>query len=160
MKEAIELLCDKLGMAVDWTAQNVWPQVMEVLQRYRTYSIVDDAIVIIICLAFIGAFIYINKRIIEDRKTLTKNRVIRRKEERDRVPEDQRTTHFTTIWWDWYEYHFEAEPSGACITLWVAGGILSIIAIVWFFIDVEDLIKWIFIPEVKWLDIIKSASGK
>lgn len=160
MKEAIELLCDKLGMAVDWTAQNVWPQVMEVLQRYRTYSIVDNAIGIIICLAFVGAFICVNKHIIEDRKTLIDNRGIRRKEERDRVPHDQLTKPFTTIWWDWYDYHGEAEPTGVSIALWVAGGILAIFATVGFFVAVENLIKWIFIPEVQWLDVIKSATGK
>jgi len=160
MKEAIELLCDKLGMAVDWTAQNVWPQVMEVLQRYRTYSIVDDTIGIIICLAFVGVFIYVNKRVFEDRKNLTVNRVTILKETRNRVPEDQRTKRFTTIWWNWSEYYIEAEPTGAAIALWVAGAILAVIAIVGLFIDVEDLIKWIFIPEVRWLDIIKSATGK
>lgn len=160
MKEAIELLCDKLGMAVDWTAQNVWPQVMEVLQRYRTYSIVDDIIGIIICLAVVGAFIYMNKRIIEDRKTLIENRGLRRKELYNDVPEEQRTKPFTTIWWDWYEYSGGAECTGASIALWVAGGILAVIAIVFLFVDVEDLIKWIFIPEVRWLDVIKSATGK
>lgn len=160
MKEAIELLCDKLGMAVDWTAQNVWPQVMEVLQRYRTYSIVDDVIGIIICLAFVGVFIYVNKRVFEDRKTLIDNRGIIRKETHNRVPEDQRTKRFTTVWWDWYDSYSEAEPAGASIVLWVAGGILAVIAIVLLLIDVENLIKWIFIPEVQWLDIIKSATGK
>lgn len=66
--EVLDYLGQKLGIAIDWTAENVWPQVMDFLNRYRMYAIVCDGMWILIGLAVIFAFIYLFKKIIKQRK--------------------------------------------------------------------------------------------
>lgn len=46
--EVLDYMGEKLGIAVDWTAENVWPQVVEFMGRYRVYIIVDHGIHMII----------------------------------------------------------------------------------------------------------------
>ncbi len=37
----LEYIGEKLGIAIDWTAENVMPQVLAVLSRYRILEIVE-----------------------------------------------------------------------------------------------------------------------
>lgn len=40
----INALCDKLGIAVDWTSENVMPQVQYLVDRYARYLLVDKIV--------------------------------------------------------------------------------------------------------------------
>ena len=51
--EIFDHLCQKFGIAIDWTAQNVVPYITALCGRFIKYIIVKDIILII---AFIGAF--------------------------------------------------------------------------------------------------------
>ena len=48
--EVLDYMGEKLGIAIDWTAENVMPQVMEFMGRYQIYAIVENAIYIIMCI--------------------------------------------------------------------------------------------------------------
>ena len=37
----LNYLGEKLGIAIDWTSENVWPQVMDILERYRLFELVN-----------------------------------------------------------------------------------------------------------------------
>ena len=40
--ETLDYLGEKIGIAIDWTAENVYPQVLNFMARYKTYEIVID----------------------------------------------------------------------------------------------------------------------
>lgn len=42
--EVLDYMGEKLGIAVDWTAENVWPSVMDFLSRYQVYAIVVNCV--------------------------------------------------------------------------------------------------------------------
>ena len=48
--EVLDALCDKIGIAIDWTSQNVMPYVTDLATRIITYEISTSAAWIIICL--------------------------------------------------------------------------------------------------------------
>lgn len=51
--QVIETLCDKVGIAIDWTSENVVPQIQEVIHRYSMAKIVEYLIGIVVPLIFI-----------------------------------------------------------------------------------------------------------
>lgn len=55
--EVLDYLGEKFGIAVDWTAENVWPQVTEFMGRYATYEIARSIVWIVIGLITIIASI-------------------------------------------------------------------------------------------------------
>lgn len=46
--EVLDYLGEKFGIAIDWTTENVWPQVTEFMNRYATYEIVRSIVWIVI----------------------------------------------------------------------------------------------------------------
>lgn len=44
----LNALCDKLGVAVDWTQQNVQPYLQELFEKYVRYEIATSAVWIVI----------------------------------------------------------------------------------------------------------------
>lgn len=61
--EVLDYLSEKLGIAVDWTAENVWPQVTEFLDRYRVYAIISDGVWLLISLISVCTIIHLFKTI-------------------------------------------------------------------------------------------------
>lgn len=60
--EVLDYMGEKLGIAIDWTSENVMPQVTEFMERYRVYAIVENGIHIImlmILVAMVGIFLKI-----------------------------------------------------------------------------------------------------
>ena len=51
--EVLDALCDKFGMAIDCTQQNVMPQMIDIFERIRTYYITIDAIRIFVGLVIL-----------------------------------------------------------------------------------------------------------
>lgn len=50
--QVLEFLCEKLGIAVDWTTENVAPYLQIISQRIITYSIVVDIFWIVLGIIF------------------------------------------------------------------------------------------------------------
>ena len=64
--EALDYLGEKIGIAIDWTAENVYPQVLDFMARYKTYEIVIDTMWILIALGCcFGMYLYIKKIVIK-----------------------------------------------------------------------------------------------
>lgn len=60
--EVLDYMGEKLGIAIDWTSENVMPQVTEFMGRYQVYAIVENAIWVIVYMvlvALIGVFLKI-----------------------------------------------------------------------------------------------------
>jgi Zn-dependent M28 family amino/carboxypeptidase len=60
--EVLDYMGEKLGIAIDWTSENVMPQVTEFMGRYKVYAIVENGIHVITLMIFaalIGVFLKI-----------------------------------------------------------------------------------------------------
>jgi hypothetical protein len=42
--KVLDYLCAKLGIVIDWTAENVWPQVLDFIGRYQMFAIIKNCI--------------------------------------------------------------------------------------------------------------------
>ena len=63
-KELVDAIADKFGMFIDWSTENVVPQIMEILMRYRTYELFSRGFELAIWLfAFITGLIVLIKMI-------------------------------------------------------------------------------------------------
>lgn len=60
--EVIDALCDKFGIAVDWTSQNVFPYVQDLMNRIVKYEIITSVFwVVFFCFVCISSFIFMKK---------------------------------------------------------------------------------------------------
>lgn len=134
--EVLDYMGEKLGIAIDWTAENVMPQVTEFMERYRVYAIVEHGIRIImfmILVALIGVFLKIMFKGIA-------------------------TKDHDNIWYDasWSTDGF--VPIIITIVLVIVAGI----AITEVIDHVFDIAKWALIPEMQFVETfsnyMKSAS--
>lgn len=48
IEKAIDKIAEKFGIALDWSQDNIYPCIRDILQRYRTVSIVQDAVTIVL----------------------------------------------------------------------------------------------------------------
>lgn len=135
----MDYICDKLGIAIDWTAENVWPQVMEILSRYRLYEIVNSSAKIVLDIVIIiGICIIISKMI---------HAYYNSKNERE-----------SNFFWDYttYTYHHDSMCiSFAAIFIVSICFVLGIVSIVTIFTNIDNLMKWIFIPEIQILELLQ-----
>lgn len=135
--EVLDYLGEKIGLAIDWTADNMYPQVMEFIERYRIYEIVTDIVGIVISLACcFGFYLYIKKLVIPAKVKCL----------------DTGEDNF------WYKYWSKNE-----VDINVSGFILSVVLAVFtlgmliaLLVGINDLIAWIVVPEAQFYEIIKS----
>ena len=66
--EVLDYLCAKFGVVIDWTSNNIWPQVTEFMARYATYSIVRAVAWIAICTIGVVASVIFLKKIYKSYK--------------------------------------------------------------------------------------------
>lgn len=48
IEKALDQLAEKFGIVVDWSQENIYPYIQDIFQRYRTVSIVQDAVTIVL----------------------------------------------------------------------------------------------------------------
>lgn len=134
--EVLDYLGEKIGLAIDWTAENVYPQVIEFMGRYRTYEIVIDIIWILIALGCcFGMYLYIKKIVIPAK--------IRCKETREE-----------NLWFECWAGSASCNVFGTFLTILL--GCITFAAVITMFLFIEDLAKWIVIPEMQFYELIRS----
>jgi hypothetical protein len=121
----LDYMCDKLGIAVDWTAENVLPQVMEILSRYRLYEIVSKSVSILAMVLIVIIFAVIVK------KAIKKN--------------GNDLDEF--LWWLW------DSIIGWLVCIFGIAIVVTIVICIP--ANLDELFKWIFIPEVQILDLLQ-----
>lgn len=132
----MDYICDKLGIAIDWTAENVWPQVMEILSRYRLYSIVVHALGIIIPIVITIVLILCFKIIIKAYKECSNNK----------------TDNF---FWEYFSYSKYASPNLPTILIFVFTGVFCLAGTFAFAYNTSELLQWAIIPEIQILDMLQ-----
>ena len=130
----LNYLGEQLGIAIDWTAENVWPQVMDILGRYRLFELATTSFWIVVEIAMLIFALITFKSMFKNYMTFKKNGE-------------------TNFWW------FKSYDS-ACLTgfgdVTMAAGILcTIFSLISLPCDIEEIFKWLIIPEIQYLEMLK-----
>ena len=132
--KVLDYLGEQLGIAIDWSAENVWPQVMDILGRYRLLEIIST------CMWIFAETVFVVVSLIAIVKCLKASARLRKTQEYN-------------IWW--YRGYSSTWMSGA-------GAIITILSVVFggsslFMLpmDVGKLLKWIIVPEIQYLEMLK-----
>lgn len=134
--KVLNYICEQLGIAIDWTAENVWPQVLDVFGRYRMYEIVVSIIWITVFIIFAICFIHFGKVLIKNYKSCCNN-------------------HDENLWFYYSNYCGEVRWNGVTniyVTLLVFYLALAFIFVP---IDIGNILQWALIPEIKILELLK-----
>lgn len=123
-------LGEQLGIAIDWTAENVWPQVMDILGRYRLLEIISIAMWIFVevaAMAFALIVAVANGKI--------------------------RATKEDNFWW--YKGYSSIYMSGVGFALTIVAAIFGFVSLFLLPIDVKELLRWAIVPEIQYLEMLK-----
>lgn len=133
--EVLDYLGEKIGIVVDWTAENIYPQVLNIMARYRAYEMICDAIWMLLGIGFyFGVYFIIKKSVLPARKRC----------------EEEMEDNF------WFESGYCApDISIGGIIITAISILLAIILSVAFIYCLQDLIKWAVIPEMQFYEVIK-----
>ena len=131
-------LGEQIGTAIDWSSENVWPQVMDILGRYRLFELVTTGIWLVTELAMLIFATLAFKSMFKNYMTFKKSGE-------------------TNFWW-FYSY------GSACLTgfgiIGLAVGLLcAVFGLVGVPIDLKEFLKWAIIPEIQYLEMLKSITG-
>ena len=133
----IDKIAEKIGVAIDWSSENVMPYIQDIMQRYRTMSIVETIIIMTVCaiiitICVIGA-VKMAKGIING----LNNRV-------------------SSIWFDADHkdsYYDDASTFSAVMTALIT--VLFLISFIVLCGATGELMGWLYVPEVKFLEVLK-----
>lgn len=175
--EVLDALCDKFGMAIDWTQQNVMPQMIDIFERIRTYYIAIDAlsifvgIVILVLASLTVKRIFVGKRLAMESYanwpfTMSepydvswreydsdKNKWVTTTEKRTKKIKDKDYKPIESIYWDNDYDDMRLSAFGIVVSVLVAAA--TIIAIACICNYTEDLLKWIITPELNFINLVK-----
>ena len=65
-KDIFNMLCEKIGVAIDWTQDNIVPYIMELCKRLVVLNIVEEALWLISGIIAIVIIGFLAKKIFED----------------------------------------------------------------------------------------------
>ena len=126
--EVFDYLGEKLGIAIDWTSENVMPQVTEFMNRYTKYSIVKCSTNIIIGIVMIAAACILCASIIKAFKA----------------------DNTDSIWIDSHSWGDELSML-ACSAIAFAI-VASVAGIAIMITNIFSIIEWAIIPEMKFIE--------
>ena len=136
--KVLEYLGEKLGVAVDWTSENIVPYAEELFKRLTTLEIIRASIGIFIGIIFIITaivlFAKLIKKFIEAHKSNKDN-----------------------ILWDVYNRSIEPTNFGFIVS--IIAVISAVAGIIIFGANLTNLIEWIIIPEVEFVKEIAYLVG-
>ena len=139
--EALDYLGEKIGIAIDWTAENVYPQVLDFMARYKIYEIVANCIWIIFAIGYLFmTYLCIKKYIIPARTKA--------------IAEKQSNFWFEYTHWSCGDTCGLQFGAGILIAFVGVGAIISVFI---FICNISDIIKWIVIPEAQFYDMLKGV---
>lgn len=134
-KDIFNMLCEKIGVVIDWTQDNIIPYLTELFGRFVTYKITTNAIGSVI---FFGMLIFGIVGAIYLLKDCNKSK----------------NTRENTTFWEYY--YCSGGPT-------LAGGAMIVAVVICFFIGIlgtpifiSELLKWIIVPEFQLVEMISN----
>lgn len=133
----LNYLGEQLGIAIDWTSENVWPQVMDILGRYRLFELVSTGFWLIMDVVMVfGAFLIL-KRMAKDYM---------------KIKADQEDN----FWWR--KRYGDNELTGFGWALLIISLLLGMISVISIPIDIGEMFKWFIVPEIKYIEMLKGLT--
>lgn len=130
----LNYLGEQLGIAIDWSAENVWPQVMDILGRYRLLEIIFT------CMWIFAETVFVVVSLIAIVKCLKASARIRKTKE-------------DNFWW--YRGYSSTWMSGAGAIITILSAVFGGSSLFILPMDVGKLLKWIIVPEIQYLEMLK-----
>ena len=134
----VNYLGEKLGIVIDWSSENILLQVMDILGRYHSFELVTTGIWLIIELAMLIFAILVFKNMFKNYMTFKKSRE-------------------ANFWW--YNCYGSVCMTGFGFIGLIIGILCIVIGLIAIPFDIEELFKWVFIPEIQFLELFKSITG-
>lgn len=134
----LEYICKKLGIVIDWTAANVWPQILEILSRYRILMFVKLGLglTVLLFIIFILCKLWYN---IIDAYIRTKS------------------TKEDNFWWEYHKYYGSnfgyIGAQDGLIAVSAISLFVSMFLIAGVIVNARELIEWIILPELQFLEL-------
>ena len=158
-KEFVDAIAEKFGMFIDWSAENIVPQVTDILMRYRLYEI--TRLSLIIFLLFIAFSICVGVLIAARVETKRVNKITRN--ENWSYYDGTFFEYKLNLFYDEEHKNYKVISSKICdikafgfICIGILG--ITLICLIGFgFEPVFNLTKWIFIPEIQFYSLIMGA---
>lgn len=124
--EVLDYMGEKLGIAIDWTAENVMPQVTEFMGRYQMYAIIEHVMSLIIFVIGIAILETIIKKMFKGIATEDHNNI-------------------------WYDMHWNTDGALTCAVVIIFGLVIAVF--VCCVVDnVFNIAKWALIPEIQFFE--------
>lgn len=130
----LNYLGEKLGIAIDWTSENVWPQVMDILGRYRLFELVNTGFWLIVEIVMAICAFLLFKGMAKDYMKIEAD-------------------HEDNFWW--YRDYDSIELSIFGVVLLIIFVIMSVISVISIPINIVEMFKWLIVPEIKYLEMLK-----
>ena len=137
--KVLDAISERLGVAIDWTTENIMPYLEQLLKRYATLKITYSSIGIFVGVALCITAITLCVKLCKEYKTTI-------------------TTEKDTLFWHTYVHWGSRETEMECF-----GYIATVVAImsavggiVALCVGVHNLIEWIIVPEVPFVREIMS----
>lgn len=128
----IDKIAEKIGIVIDWSSKNVMPYIQDIMQRYRTKSIVENIIAMTVCAIIITICTIIAVKMIKC------------------IINGLQNTE-SSIW-------FDADYDAVSIFSMMASIIIAIsflISVIVLCGAIWELVGWFYVPEVKFLEVLK-----
>ena len=132
--KVLDYLGEQFGIAIDWTSENVWPQVMDILGRYRLFELVSTGFWLIMEVIMVFSAFLILKRMAKDYM---------------KIKADQEDN----FWWR--RRYGDNEPTGFGWMLFIISLLLGVTSVITIPIDIGEMFKWLIVPEIKYLEMLK-----
>lgn len=137
----IDKIAEKIGIAIDWSGENVMPYVQDIMERYRTINIIQNAIFSIIAMIVLIICVIIG---VKETKGIIKGY-------REEKP---------SIWIEVTKYIYSPNSIDLTYLSLAIIIILPILFVIFSMIFIHtgnDLLNWIYVPEVKFLELLKDS---
>ena len=134
-RDVLNTLCEKIGIVIDWTQENIIPYLTGLLERYVKYNIIEEGLLIVLCIIFIIPCVPIGINILKQYNIVRK-------------------TKKENFWWNVYTYSKDVGAKAHTVFALVAIGIIGILSLIMIPLSTSEILKWCFIPEIKIIEEI------
>lgn len=134
-KDIFNMLCEKIGVAIDWTQENIVPYVMELCKRFVILNIVEEALWLISGIIAVVIIGFLSKKIFEDYRKCV-------------------STKEDTFWWE--SFYSDVSPKIGTIFVFVFGGVTLLFGLIAIPCCISEILKWALVPEVQLIKEITS----
>ena len=132
--EVLDYLGSQIGIVIDWSSENVWPQVMDILGRYRLFELVTTGIWLLAEIIMLVCALVIFKKMINSFIDFKKN-------------------NESNLWWQ--KGYCSNYLTGFGTTIMIIGICCAVFGIIGVIFDIGEIFKWLIVPEVKYLEMLK-----